>query len=92
VPAPVIASPDKGMMEFDLTSLSLDLNGPSSQSPDIAIVVGSADDPIETKFALAEEFRALGDMDGARSLAEEVLAQASGSLKSKAQAFLNALS
>ena len=42
-------------------------------------------------LGLAEEFRALGDPDGARSLAEEVASQASGSLKTKAQAFLNAL-
>jgi FimV-like protein len=52
----------------------------------------SSDDPLETKFLLAEEFRSLGDTDGARSLAEEVLAEAKGPLKVKAQAFLNALS
>ena len=82
---------DSGMLEFDLGSLSLDLDEKTTESPSIR---GNLDDngPLETKFALAEEFRALGDMDGARSLAEEVLAQASGSLKNKAQAFLNALS
>jgi pilus assembly protein FimV len=52
----------------------------------------SSDDPLETKFLLAEEFRSLGDSDGARSLAEEVMAEAKGPLKVKAQAFLNALS
>ena len=52
----------------------------------------NSEDPLETKFALAEEFRAIGDLDGARSLAQEVLAQSGGSLKGKAQAFLNALS
>ena len=34
--------------------------------------------PLETKLSLAEEFRAIGDLEGARSLAEEVLAEASG--------------
>ena len=45
-------------------------------------------DPLATKFALAQEFNAIGDPDGARSLAEEVLAEASGDLKSRAQKFL----
>jgi len=48
----------------------------------------SGGDPLATKFALAQEFNAIGDPDGARSLAEEVLAEASGDLKSRAQKFL----
>lgn len=89
-----------GMLEFDLGALSLDLDSPTTESQKItaapapaaaAVTSVESDDPLETKFALAEEFRAIGDVDGARSLAEEVLAQSSGSLKSKAQAFLNAL-
>ncbi|WP_240980375.1 FimV/HubP family polar landmark protein [Ramlibacter agri] len=58
----------------------MDLGG----SPD----VGAADSPLATKLALAEEFNAIGDADGARSLAEEVLAEASGDLKSRAQKLL----
>lgn len=85
-----------GMLEFDMGALSLDLDTPTTESQKITAASAPApsedsDDPLETKFALAEEFRAIGDVDGARSLAEEVLAQSSGSLKSKAQAFLNAL-
>ena len=80
--------PDSGMLEFDLDSLSLDLNGPNSRNP---AHDPAEDDPLHTKFLLAEEFRSLGDPDGARSLAEEVLAEAQGPLKVKAQAFLNAL-
>ncbi|MDB5872692.1 MAG: hypothetical protein JWQ07_2134 [Ramlibacter sp.] len=45
-------------------------------------------DPLATKLALAQEFNAIGDPDGARSLAEEVVAEASGDLKNKAQKFL----
>ena len=45
-------------------------------------------DPLATKFALAQEFNAIGDPDGARSLAEEVLAEASGELRTRAQKFL----
>jgi pilus assembly protein FimV len=85
-----------GMLEFDLGALSLDLDSQTTESQKITTEAGElsagSDDPLETKFALAEEFRAIGDVDGARSLAEEVLAHSSGSLKGKAQAFLNALS
>ena len=89
--APAPATADSGMLEFDLSTLSLDLNGPTTESPARAVTTTS-DDPLETKFFLAEEFRSLGDAEGARSLADEVLAKASGPLKVKAQAFLNALS
>jgi pilus assembly protein FimV len=91
---PAAAVMDHGMLEFDMGSLSLDLDGPTTESsaPVVENPVAVAEGPLETKFALAEEFRALGDMDGARALADEVLAQAKGSLKSKAQAFVNALS
>ena len=49
-------------------------------------------DPLMTKLALAEEFNAIGDPDGARSLAQEVLAEASGDLKHRAQRFLAEIS
>ena len=44
--------------------------------------------PLETKLSLAEEFDAIGDTEGARSLAEEVLAEASGDLAARARAFI----
>lgn len=80
-----------GMLEFDLNSLSMDL-GPSTPSPSPSLPLNPPEeDPLEIKFLLAEEFRILGDADGARSLADEVLSKAKGPLKVKAQAFLNAL-
>ena len=88
--APAAPVTQSGMLEFDLNSLSLDL-GPATQSPSLALSEPE-EDPLEIKFLLAEEFRILGDADGARSLADEVLAKAKGPLKFKAQAFLNALS
>ena len=95
-PAPVVAAHDSGMLEFDLGSLSLDLGGPSTESPSLTAMdaspLSASEDPLETKFALAEEFHILGDTDGARSLAEEVAAQAKGPLKAKAQSFLASLS
>ncbi len=82
---------DSSLVEFDMGDLSLDLDGPVTESTPHT---GNSqlEDSLETKFSLAEEFRALGDPDGARALAEEVLLEATGPLKVKAQAFLNALS
>ena len=48
----------------------------------------AGDNPLAVKLSLAAEFNAIGDPDGARSLAEEVVAEASGDLKSRAQRFL----
>lgn len=75
------------LMSFDLSELSLDLNSKSPQEAAMGGELG-AESPLETKLSLAEEFRAIGDLEGARSLAEEVLADASGALKTKAKSFL----
>jgi pilus assembly protein FimV len=49
-------------------------------------------DPLDTKLALAEEFMSIGDEDGARALLEEVVAEATGEVRAKAQAVLATLS
>lgn len=94
-PAPAAAAPDAGMIEFDLGALSLDL-GPVTESPvndtGAAKLETGGEDPLATKLALAEEFRAIGDDDGARALVQEVVEQASGSTKAKAQKLLAELS
>ena len=104
-PAPVQApAADAGMIEFDLGSLSLDLDPPAAKAAPTppalpalddmlsgAVSTGFDDsgaDPLATKLALAEEFNAIGDPDGARSLAEEVLAEATGALKERAKRFI----
>ena len=48
-------------------------------------------DPLARKLELAEEFRQIGDVEGARDLIEEVIAKAEGVLKSKAQLMLDGL-
>jgi pilus assembly protein FimV len=88
--APTAPVAHSGMLEFDLDSLSLDL-GPATKPP-VQALTSPEKDPLEIKFLLAEEFRILGDSEGARSLADEVVAHAKGPLKFKAQAFLNTLS
>jgi pilus assembly protein FimV len=94
-PAPAPVAPDAGMIEFDLGALSLDL-GPTTESPvndtGAAKLETGGDDPLATKLALAEEFRAIGDDDGARALVQEVVDQASGATKAKAQKLLAELS
>lgn len=80
---------DLDMLEFDLGSLSLDLgNEPPAPAP---AAPGTPEDPLATKLALAQEFSAIGDDDGARALIEEVIAEASGDMKIKAQSALNNL-
>ena len=50
-----------------------------------------ASDPISRKLELAEEFRQIGDTEGARDLLQEVVAKAEGALKAKAQGMLDEL-
>jgi pilus assembly protein FimV len=94
---------DLGALSLDLESSPAPAPSAPSQTaaarlPTIEEAVDSAvstaglddnGDPLATKLALAKEFNAIGDPDGARSLAEEVVAEASGDLKKKAQRFLS---
>ena len=57
---------------------------------------GGSDDPaleeaLVTKLDLAQEFASIGDTEGARSLVEEVMAEAGGSLKARAEKMLKDL-
>lgn len=88
-PAP--AANDLGMLEFDMGSLSLDLDGPTTEKPTLA-PDSENEDPLETKLALADEFVSIGDEDGARALIEEVVAEATGEMRAKAQRALANLS
>jgi len=101
-PAPPPAS-DFGALDFELEppTAGVDMPGESfpefqpSGSPDDlppASEYGSlTDDPLARKLELAEEFRQIGDMEGARDLLEEVVAKADGALKAKAQGMLDRL-
>jgi len=70
------------------TQLASEDEGPHSMGLSMGGFDESTGDPLATKLALAQEFNAIGDPDGARSLAQEVIAEASGELKSRAQKFL----
>ncbi len=87
--------------EFDLPDISLDLDDTNSihvaptvpADPDFADspVDDDGRDPLMRKLELAEEFQQIGDMEGARDLLQEVLSQADGALKIKAQALLDSM-
>ncbi|MBE0472902.1 MAG: fimbrial protein FimV [Rhodoferax sp.] len=78
-----------GMMAFDMGSLSLDLDDSSSGGNEVPPDANA--DPLESKLALAEEFKASGDDDGARDLIKQVIAEADGAIKAKAQQALSQL-
>jgi len=67
--------------------------GPASMdfdSPDFGNLDES--DPLARKLELADEFRQIGDVEGARDLLQEVIEGADGALKAKAEAMLSSLS
>lgn len=71
-------------VDFDMSGLSLDVED-GTNTP-------SADNPMVTKLALAREFLDIGDRDGARAMAQEVVQHADGELKTQAQSLLDELS
>jgi pilus assembly protein FimV len=89
---------------FDLSDISLDLDMPAPASAPAAAPVTNPsgfgdlglpalgpegeDDPLSRKLELAEEFRQIGDTDGARDLLNEVVAKSTGTMKSRAQGML----
>jgi pilus assembly protein FimV len=73
-------SAQSNMMDFDMAALNLDLPGNSNS--------GVSDDPYETKFALAEECQRLGDNESARSILQEIIGMAKGTIRSKAEKML----
>jgi pilus assembly protein FimV len=84
------SSPASSMnaLEFDLGDMSLDLPGKAPTMADAEL----SGDPLDTKLALAQEFREIGDNDGARALAQEVAMEATGALKARAQRMVADLS
>ena len=92
---------DSQLMDFDLGGMSVEAPAPAASTATSEAVAaleqdgpfeGQSEDPLETKLALAEEFNAIGDSDGARTLIDEVIAESSGALKAKAQSLLADLS
>lgn len=97
--APTVASkpatPAAAESSFDFGDFSIGgepLTPPSSVSGVAGDIPGDdADDPLSRKLDLAEEFRQIGDLEGARDLLEEVVAKGAGPLQAKAQGMLDKL-
>jgi len=89
---------------FDLSDISLDLDMPAPAAASAPVPMANPsgfgdlglpalgpdgdDDPLSRKLELAEEFRQIGDTDGARDLLNEVVAKSTGAVKSRAQSML----
>lgn len=102
------ATPQPTGMDFDLSSINLDLDAPAEapplaqaaeELPDLStdLDIGeSADDedsdPLARKIELADEFRQIGDVEGARDVLLEVIEKASGATRERAEAMLKELS
>jgi pilus assembly protein FimV len=84
-PAP---APADGGLDFGEFSI-----GGEALTPPEASEAGADDpnDPLARKLELAEEFRQIGDLEGARDLLEEVVAKGAGPLQAKAQGMLDKL-
>ncbi len=67
------------------------LSKPPEDLPPVSEYGSLSDDPLARKLELAEEFRQIGDLEGARDLLEEVIAKSDGSLQAKAQGMLDRL-
>lgn len=99
LPAAPAPAPQAAPPAFDLSGISLDLDAPApatapgdmaSAPLDLSLEDDGAD-PLERKLELAEEFRQIGDLEGARDLLQEVVDKAEGALKSRAQGMLDNL-
>ena len=69
----------------------LDLGDFGTDAPALDSGDGGGESPLARKLELAEEFRQIGDLEGARDLLEEVVAKANGQLQAKAQSMLEKL-
>ena len=101
-PAPIS---DFGSLDFDLGEPAaqprsdtpgerfpdFELSSPPDEAAPASAYGNLSEDPLARKLELAEEFRQIGDLEGARDLLEEVIAKADGALKSKAQGMLDRL-
>ncbi|MBU1441867.1 MAG: hypothetical protein KJ832_11275, partial [Gammaproteobacteria bacterium] len=81
---------DSGFIEFDMSSLA-GLSGRSPADTERARLENfddTGESPHVIKLSLARELKALGDVEGARSLVEEVAAESSGDVKAEAKQLL----
>ena len=83
---------DSGFIEFDMSSMA-GLRAPADTERGRLEPQAeeSGESPHAIKLSLARELKALGDVEGARSLVEEVAAEGSGDVKAEAKQLLGQL-
>ncbi len=99
-----VEPPSAQPLEFDLGALSLDLPGgptavqapaaPEVSAPHSALqpqAKPAASQGLDTRLALVEECRAMGDLDMARNLLGEIIAESDGATKERAEKMLSEL-
>ncbi|MET3914903.1 pilus assembly protein FimV [Variovorax sp. OAS795] len=86
---------DSGFIEFDMSALAGLPARPAAGAPEPARLAATLpedddgdDSPHAVKLSLARELQAIGDVEGARSLVEEVEAESAGDLKTQARQLL----
>lgn len=84
---PPTAASNTGLIDFDLSALTLDLPQSSNfnLTPEPFATVAPTEDP---KLALAEEYLSIGDKAGARALIQDVMTHGSPSAQAAAQLML----
>ncbi|WP_397533678.1 FimV/HubP family polar landmark protein [Roseateles sp.] len=124
-PIPPDDAPTANALDFDLSSIDLDLPQSPDASAEATIPAAAATsmeadfppefdsllqeqpssplsnafdalddedgDPLQRQLELADEFRQIGDVEGARDVLQELLSKASGPIKEKAEAMLSEL-
>lgn len=124
-PIPPDDAPTANALDFDLSSIDLDLPQSPDASAEAAIPAAAATpmeaelpaefdsllqeqpssplsnafdalddedgDPLQRQLELADEFRQIGDVEGARDVLQELLSKATGPIKEKAEAMLSEL-
>ncbi len=87
---PSAKASDPAPLEFDL-SVPSDAAQPDQLADALHALSDDEGDPLVRQLELAEEFRQIGDTEGAREVLQELVQRASGSLRDRAQAMLNEL-
>jgi len=91
IPAPESTSGADLAAEFDALMNQVPEPAAPPVVPDIADLGLDDGDPLLRQLELADEFRQIGDTEGAREVLTELISKTSGALRDKAQAMLNEL-
>jgi len=92
-PAHAPAAGAENALDFDLSSIDLDLPATGATGAAAGPELSAEEaEPLHRQLELADEFRQIGDTEGAREVLNEVIEKASGELKTRAQQMLKELS